>query len=162
MINLTKHSVNGKISVKSLVKTFDEYQAKEKELANKMFHLRGVFPRPEEYIELRNEMAQVKTTLSDLRNCLKIYCRYGNINGKEVINDCEFTPPDDWKKAEREKRSLQLRFFCPFFSFPSLLFSPKRFEQWQRFGEKLFFRKWTLKQTREPGNRKFLVLLSIN
>ena len=44
MINLTKHSVNGKISVKSLVKTFDEYQAKEKELANKMFHLRGVFP----------------------------------------------------------------------------------------------------------------------
>ena len=29
MINLTKHSVNGKISVKSLVKTFDEYQAKE-------------------------------------------------------------------------------------------------------------------------------------
>ena len=41
MINLTKHSVNGKISVKSLVKTFDEYQAKEKELANKMFHLRG-------------------------------------------------------------------------------------------------------------------------
>lgn len=30
MINLTKHSVNGKISVKSLVKTFDEYQAKEK------------------------------------------------------------------------------------------------------------------------------------
>ena len=86
MINLTKHSVNGKISVKSLVKTFDEYQAKEKELANKMFHLRGVFPRPEEYIELRNEMAQVKTTLSDLRNCLKIYCRYGNINGKEVIN----------------------------------------------------------------------------
>ena len=129
MINLTKHSVNGKISVKSLVKTFDEYQAKEKELASKMFHLRGVFPRPEEYIELRNEMAQVKTTLSDLRNCLK---------------------------------SLQLRFFCPFFSFPSLLFSPKRFEQWQRFGEKLFFRKWTLKQTREPGNRKFLVLLSIN
>ena len=101
MINLTKHSVNGKISVKSLVKTFDEYQSKEKELANKMFHLRGVFPRPEEYIELRNEMAQVKTTLSDLRNCLKIYCRYGNINGKEVINDCEFTPPDDWKKAER-------------------------------------------------------------
>ena len=88
MINLTKHSVNGKISVKSLVKTFDEYQAKEKELANKMFHLRGVFPRPEEYIELRNEMAQV-------------YFRYGNINGKEVINDCEFTPPDDWKKAER-------------------------------------------------------------
>lgn len=101
MINLTKHSVNGKISVKSLVKTLDEYQAKEKELANKMFHLRGVFPRPEEYIELRNEMAQVKTTLSDLRNCLKIYCRYGNINGKEVINDCGFTPPDDWKKAER-------------------------------------------------------------
>ena len=81
MINLTKHSVNGKISVKSLVKTFDEYQAKEKELASKMFHLRGVFPRPEEYIELRSEMAQVKTTLSDLRNCLKIYCRYGNING---------------------------------------------------------------------------------
>ncbi len=117
MINLTKHSVNGKISVKSLVKTLDEYQAKEKELASKMFHLRGVFPRPEEYIELRSEMAQVKTTLSDLRNCLKI---------------------------------------------PSLLFSPKRFEQWQRFGEKLFFRKWTLKQTREPGNRKFLVLLSIN
>ncbi len=35
-----------------------------------MFHLRGVFPRPEEYIELRSEMAQVKTTLSDLRNCL--------------------------------------------------------------------------------------------
>ena len=55
MINLTKHSVNGKISVKSLVKTFDEYQAKEKELASKMFHLRGVFPRPEEYIELRSE-----------------------------------------------------------------------------------------------------------
>ena len=54
MINLTKHSVNGKISVKSLVKTLDEYQAKEKELASKMFHLRGVFPRPEEYIELRS------------------------------------------------------------------------------------------------------------
>ena len=103
MINLTKHSVNGKISVKSLVKTLDEYQAKEKELASKMFHLRGVFPRPEEYIELRSEMAQVKTTLSDLRNCLKIYCCL-------------------------EKRSKQLRFFCPFFSFPSLLFSPKRFE----------------------------------
>ena len=94
MINLTKHSVNGKISVKSLVKTLDEYQAKEKELASKMFHLRGVFPRPEEYIELRSEMAQVKTTLSVLRNCL-------NINGVEVINDCGFTPPDDWKKAER-------------------------------------------------------------
>ena len=51
MINLTKHSVNGKISVKSLVKTFDEYQAKEKELASKMFHLRGVFPRPAELSE---------------------------------------------------------------------------------------------------------------
>ena len=101
MINLTKHSVNGKISVKSLVKTLDEYQAKEKELASKMFHLRGVFPRPEEYIELRSEMAQVKTTLSDLRNCLKIYCRYGNINGVEVINDCGFTPPDDWKKSRK-------------------------------------------------------------
>ena len=87
MINLTKHSVNGKISVKSLVKTFDEYQAKEKELANKMFHLRGVFPRPEEYIELRNEMAQVKTTLSDLRKCLNINCRYGKINGIEVKHD---------------------------------------------------------------------------
>ena len=92
MINLTKHSVNGKISVKSLVKTFDEYQAKEKELANKMFHLRGVFPRPEEYIELRNEMAQVKTTLSDLRNCLKIYCRYGNINGVFFVLFSPFLP----------------------------------------------------------------------
>ena len=125
MINLTKHSVNGKISVKSLVKTFDEYQAKEKELANKMFHLRGVFPRPEEYIELRNEMAQVKTTLSDLRNCLKIYCRYGNINGKEVINDCEFTPPDDWKKAYLilfRKAELTAPFFLSFFllSFPPI------------------------------------------
>ena len=44
MINLTKHSVNGKISVKSLVKTFDEYQAKEKELANKCFTCAVYFP----------------------------------------------------------------------------------------------------------------------
>lgn len=101
MINLTKHSVNGKISVKSLVKVLEETQAKEKELATKMYPLRGIFPRPAEYIELRNEMRQIKATLLDIRNCLKIYCRYGNINGIEVINDCGFTPPDDWKKAER-------------------------------------------------------------
>ena len=45
MINLTKHSVNGKISVISLVKSFDEYPGKVKDLASKMVHLRCVFTR---------------------------------------------------------------------------------------------------------------------
>lgn len=106
MINITRYSVNGKVSVKSLIKVLEEYQTKEKELAGKMYSLRGIFPRPMEYIELRNQMAGIKAMLTDIRNCLKIYCRYGNINGFEVINDCGFIPPDDWKKAEKVFDSL--------------------------------------------------------
>lgn len=96
MINITRYSVNSNISVKSLIQVLEEYQAKEKELAGKMYSLRGIFPCPMEYIELRNQMAGIKAMLTDI-----LYCRYGNINGHEVINDCGFIPPDDWKKAEK-------------------------------------------------------------
>ena len=101
MINLTRHTINGKISLGSLVNMLEEYKDKEKDIANRMYKLRGIFPRPDEYIELRGEMALIKSTLYDIRNCLKIYHRYGNINGLEVIKDRQFHFPKEWEKATR-------------------------------------------------------------
>ncbi len=87
MLQLENHRKDGKISLKSLIEFKIETQKREDELATAMYKLRGKYPKPYYYSDMRNEMSGIKDTLKDISNCLSLYSQYGNISHNDVIDD---------------------------------------------------------------------------
>ncbi len=87
MLQLEKFKTEEKISLKSLIEFRIETKKREDELAKAMYKLRGKFPKPANYADMRNEMSGIKEILKDISNCLSNYRRYGNMSHNEVIDD---------------------------------------------------------------------------
>lgn len=91
MLDLKNFSVNNQVSLNLLLTTRQELSDKRNSLISECVKYQKPFDKSylqnPDYIKIQETLKAELETITHLSNCISLYIKYGNISGKEVLDD---------------------------------------------------------------------------